>query len=116
MLTERLEALLTDYFRPRPAHGPAGLARRVVRQARGRRDDIERLLSRLAIAATGSGITRIHRGTLRLPARGAARIRLRSPQSMMSSPTLSRIPASTAWGMWRAGPPMPSTTASSTSA
>jgi O-6-methylguanine DNA methyltransferase len=73
MLTERLDALLTDYFRPRPAHGPADLARRVVRQARGRRDDIERLLSRLAIAATGSGITRIHRGTLRLPARGAAR-------------------------------------------
>lgn len=68
---DRLDLLLTDYFRPEGA--PSDLARRVAMAARESATDLDRLERRLAIEATARGVSRVRIGRAEKPATAAAR-------------------------------------------
>lgn len=68
---DRLDDLLTDYFRPEAA--PAGLARRIVGAARSAEEELFRLEKGLAIQATPRGVSLIRAGKLEKPATAVAR-------------------------------------------
>lgn len=68
---DRLDDLLTGYFRPGPA--PADLASRVTRSARAVEADLGNLERRLAIQATSRGVSLIRIGRIEKPSSGAAR-------------------------------------------
>jgi len=68
---DRLDLLLTDYFRPEGA--PADLARRIAAAAREPATDLDRLERRLGIEATARGISRVRTGRAARPATAAAR-------------------------------------------
>jgi O-6-methylguanine DNA methyltransferase len=69
--SDRLDALLSDYFRPEAA-SPA-LARRIAAATRDSDAVLERLEPRLGIEATGQGISLVRMGRVEKPATGAAR-------------------------------------------
>ena len=68
---DRLDDLLTDYFRP--AEAPAALGRRIARAAREAGDELLTLEKRLGIQATAQGISLIRAGRVEKPATAAAR-------------------------------------------
>ena len=68
---DRLDALLTGYFRPDVT--PADLATRIARSARAVGADLGELGNRLAIQATPHGVSLIRTGRLEQPASAAAR-------------------------------------------
>jgi len=70
-IPDRLDRLLTDYFRPEAA--PAGLTRRVVAVARKSEADFLRLERSLAIQATPRGVCLIRAGRLEEPVTAAGR-------------------------------------------
>src|SRR5207253_2176916 len=70
-IPDRLDRLLTDYFRPEAV--PPGLTRRVVAVARKSEGDFLRLERSLAIQATPSGVCLIRAGRLEAPVTAAAR-------------------------------------------
>jgi O-6-methylguanine DNA methyltransferase len=67
---DRLDLLLTDYFRPEAA---AELPRRIAAAARESSAALERLEARLGIEATARGISRVGTGPAGKPATAAAR-------------------------------------------
>jgi O-6-methylguanine DNA methyltransferase len=67
---DRLDLLLTDYFRPESA---AELPRRIAAAARESSAALERLEARLGIEATARGISRVGTGPVGKPATAAAR-------------------------------------------
>src|SRR5260370_28863752 len=80
---DRLDLLLTDYFRPEAA--AAELPRRIAAAARESSAALERLEARLGIEATARGISRVGTGPAGQPATAAARkliehARLRIPR------------------------------------
>ena len=68
---DRLDLLLTDYFRPESA--AAELPRRIAAAARESSVALERLEARLGIEATARGISRVGTGPVGKPATAAAR-------------------------------------------
>src|SRR5260370_29255441 len=68
---DRLDVLLTDYFRPESA--AAELPRRIAAAARESSAALERLEARLGIEATARGISRVGTGPAGKPATAAAR-------------------------------------------
>jgi O-6-methylguanine DNA methyltransferase len=68
---DRLDLLLTDYFRPEAA--PPDLARRIMGAAREPAPDLARLEGRLAIEATSRGVSLVRAGGVARPASAAAR-------------------------------------------
>jgi O-6-methylguanine DNA methyltransferase len=68
---DRLDLLLTDYFRPESA--AAELPRRIAAAARESSAALERLEARLGIEATARGISRVGTGPVGKPATAAAR-------------------------------------------
>jgi O-6-methylguanine DNA methyltransferase len=68
---DRLDLLLTDYFRPESA--AAELPRRIAAAARESSAALERLEARLGIEATARGISRVRVGPVGKPATAAAR-------------------------------------------
>src|SRR5260370_7337777 len=68
---DRLDVLLTDYFRPESA--AAELPRRIAAAARESSAALERLEARLGIEATARGISRGGTGPVGKPATAAAR-------------------------------------------
>ena len=68
---DRLDLLLTDYFRPESA--AAELPRRIAAAARESSAALERLEARLGIEATARGISRVGTGSVGKPATAAAR-------------------------------------------
>ena len=68
---DRLDLLLTDYFRPEMA--AADLPRRIAAAARESTTALERLEVRLGIEATARGISRVGTGPVGKPATAAAR-------------------------------------------
>ena len=68
---DRLDVLLTGYFRPDVT--PADLATRIARSARAVSADLGELGNRLAIQATPHGVSLIRTGRLEQPASAAAR-------------------------------------------
>jgi O-6-methylguanine DNA methyltransferase len=71
MMSEPLDALLTDYFRPFPER--AALSRRLASGARREARDLERLARSLSIDATPRGVARIRPGHPRAGGPAAAR-------------------------------------------
>jgi O-6-methylguanine DNA methyltransferase len=67
---DRLDLLLTDYFRPEAA---AELPRRIATAVQESREVLDRLEARLAVEATARGISRVGVGTAGKPATAAAR-------------------------------------------
>ncbi len=68
---DRLDNLLTDYFRP--AEAPPDLARRIARGAHEVEDELLKLEKRLGIQATARGVCLIRPGRVERPATAAAR-------------------------------------------
>src|SRR5260370_39502182 len=68
---DRLDLLLTDYFRPESA--AAELPRRIAAAARESSAALERLEARLGIEATARGVSRVGTGPVGKPATAAAR-------------------------------------------
>ncbi len=68
---DRLDVLLTEYFRPETA--PGGLARRIAAAARESGSALERLERRLGIEATSRGVSLVRTGRPAKPATAAAR-------------------------------------------
>jgi len=68
---DRLDLLLTDYFRPEMA--AADLPRRIAAAARASTTALDRLEARLGIEATARGISRVGTGPAGQPASAAAR-------------------------------------------
>lgn len=68
---DRLDNLLTDYFRPGEA--PPDLARRIARTAHVVEDELLKLEKRLGIQATARGVCLIRPGRVERPATAAAR-------------------------------------------
>jgi O-6-methylguanine DNA methyltransferase len=68
---DRLDLLLTDYFRPEM--GGEDLSRRVAAAARASTTALDRLEARLGIEATERGISRVNTGPAGKPATAAAR-------------------------------------------
>lgn len=71
MMNEPLDALLTDYFRPRPES--AAVSRRLASGARRAARNLERLVHSLSIDATPRGVARIRPGRPRADGPAAAR-------------------------------------------
>lgn len=69
--SDRLDQLLTDYFRPETA--PSDQARRIVEAARESESELARLEERLAIQATPRGVCLIREDRVEKPATAAAR-------------------------------------------
>jgi O-6-methylguanine DNA methyltransferase len=67
---DRLDALLTDYFRPEAA---TDLPSRIAMAARESRAVLERLEAKLAVEATARGVSRVALGRAARPANAAAR-------------------------------------------
>jgi len=68
---DRLDVLLTDYFRPEAV--TAALARRITMSARESEHALERLEQRLGIEATTRGVSLVRTGRMEKPATAAAR-------------------------------------------
>lgn len=67
---DRLDLLLTDYFRPEAS---TDLSRRIARAAQESRAVLDRFESKLAVDATARGVSRVALGTAAKPATAAAR-------------------------------------------